>query len=101
MARVHPTDQIESGAPSLQAVPAIFPEPAPKELSLYEKEPAQVNGALAAVVAAASVLAMKFFHFELDAQTQLAIVTLLAVLGPIVAGIVTRAKVIPVAKFRA
>lgn len=100
MPRIKPltiTDQAPSLQPAPVPVPPIFPEP-DKKLNLIEREPVQVANGLTALVAALSVLLKPWFNIT-DEQ-QLAIVTVIAIIGPIVAGIYSRSRVTPLAKLQ-
>jgi hypothetical protein len=64
-------------------------------MSVLKSEPAVTHGVLASVVSALLALGASF-GLHLSADQQAAVVTVVAVLAPLVAGFITRGKVTPV-----
>jgi hypothetical protein len=108
MARIKPLqvpDAFTAVPPSLQVTPETpvlpveaVPHQPDKQLNLIEREPVRVANGLTALVAALSVLVKPWFNIT-DEQ-QLALVTVIAIIGPLVASIYARSKVVPTAKLQ-
>lgn len=94
MANITPPSITKEVAPSLyiQGAPTT---PSP-QLNYLQREPVQASNSLTALIAALSILVKPWLN--ISNESQLAIVTVIAIVGPLLAGIYSRSKVTPVAK---